>query len=144
MSRITRQDVYARVAEVFALRGTCQRLQVGCVAVNDGRIIATGYNGSLKTDRFFEQGKCSCDITKPCQKAIHAEANLISYSAKNGIALKDTILYVTHSPCLKCAELIIQSGIKEVYYGEEFRDDAGLKFLNDNGVPTCKYEKQQV
>ena len=140
--RISREEVYCQVAEIFAKRGTCQRLQVGCVAVRDGRIIATGYNGSLTTDRFFEYDKCGCDISKPCEKAIHAEANLIAYAAKHGIPLHKANLYVTHSPCLKCAELIIQSGIDQVYYGQEFRDNKGLKLLTDNGIPIMQYGKK--
>ena len=136
--RITREEVYAGVAELFAKRSTCGRLQVGCVAVKDGRIICTGYNGALEGERDYD-GNCKCDLTKPCEKAIHAEANLISYAARNGIALDSSWLYVTHSPCIKCAELIIQSGIAKVFYGIEFRDAKGLNYLRENNIYVNPY-----
>lgn len=132
-TRITRDELYIEVANSFAKRGTCARLQVGAVAVFDGRIICTGYNGALKNGR-NPSHSCNCDTTKPCEKAIHAEANLISFAAKNGIALQGSTLYVTHSPCLKCSELIIQSGIVSVVYDSKFRDQSGIELLTKNHI----------
>lgn len=134
--RISRNELYITIAETFAKRSTCGRLQVGCAIVKDGRIICCGYNGVLP----LSPG-CKCDLNKPCERSIHAEANAISYAAKNGIALRGSTLYVTHSPCLKCAELVIQAGIKEVIYKELFRSEEGLLLLNNNDIPTFKYEQ---
>lgn len=151
--RITREELYITVAETFAKRSTCGRLQVGCVLVRDGRIISTGYNGPLPPSTFIPSvgGKaipirmkntmCSCDLEKPCQKSIHAEANAISFSAKNGISLENSTLYVTHSPCIKCAELIIQAGIIGVIYKNDFRVNDGLLLLENNNIRTTKYEQ---
>jgi dCMP deaminase len=138
-NRISRDDLYIQVAELFSKRSPCGRLQVGCTITNEGRIIVSGYNGPTKIER--SGNICNCDKLKPCNKSIHAEANAISFSAKKGIPLEGSILYTTHSPCLKCAELIVQSGILRVVYKEEFRDKEGLLYLEFNGVKIEKYGK---
>lgn len=121
-----------RVALLIAQRGTCERLQVGAVLIQDKRIIATGYNGP--PPGLTECSGEVCDINKPCTRAIHAEANLIAHCAKLGISTADTTLYVTHSPCIKCSELIAQAGIRKVIFGSKFRDDAGIRLLESMGV----------
>ncbi len=140
MERITREDLYMGIAHLFSRRSTCQRLQVGCTIIKDGRVICSGYNGALKSVTHLG-GMCKCNIDKPCTQAIHAEANAIAFAAKEGISLKGAWLYCTHSPCIKCAELIIQAGITVVQYGEEFRDREGLELLTINGVNINKYAK---
>jgi deoxycytidylate deaminase len=80
------------------------------------------------------------EIKTDHSKVIHAEMNAIAFAAQYGISLKDTTMYVTLSPCTECAKLIIQSGIKEVVYYEEYRNIDGLKFLEKNGVKVRKYE----
>lgn len=147
MIRITRDKLYTEIAQLFSQRSTCGRLQVGCVITRDGRIIASGYNGPPKfrppDGRYLVKGSteiCKCDLEKPCERSIHAEANAISYSARNGIALEGTTMYCTHSPCSKCAELIIQAGIAQVVFVEHFRDEAGLQLLKDNNIQIRKHE----
>jgi len=105
----------------------------------DNRIIATGYNGVLPNEK-HESGMDNQGVTH----TVHAEANLISFCAKNGIATDGTTLYTTLSPCEKCAELIIQSGIKEVIYLESYRDVKGLDKLinNDVMVTSCIIEER--
>jgi dCMP deaminase len=137
-TRITRESLYIKIAELFSQRSTCGRLKVGCAIIKDGRIICTGYNGSLKDSRMGDI--CNCNLEKPCEKAIHAEANAISFAAQHGIPLKRSIMYVTHSPCIKCAEIIIQSGIIEVVYKELFRDNSGLLLLKANNITVSEYE----
>jgi len=137
--RISRDKLNIEIAKLYAKRSKCSRLEVGAVAVIDGRIIATGYNSPIE---YIATSKCTnCDHDKPCTKAIHAEANLIAFSAKNGIRLVGSKLYVTHSPCIKCAELIVQSGIEEVIYDQDFRTPEGLEFLIKNDVGVNKYEE---
>ena len=135
--RINRQDLFIQIAQLFSKRSTCGRLNVGCIIVKDNRIISSGYNGPLSTERLGD--KCKCDLKVPCEKSIHAEANSISFAAKYGIALEGAILYSTHSPCIKCAELIVQSGIKQVVFKESFRDDTGILFLRKNNIHTLNY-----
>lgn len=142
MGRISRIELGLGMAELFAKRSTCGRLNVGCVITRNGRIVASGYNGPLKST--FpglpnEFKTCMCNTDKPCTKSIHAEANAIAFSARNGIALEGTTMYCTHSPCVKCAELIIQAGIDAVVFKEVFRDDLGIQLLTANKVNTMLY-----
>jgi len=134
-SRISRHEVNLRVAQVVALRGTCLRAKVGAVATIDNRIVATGYNGSLAA-----QDHCTSETCSPfehCPNSVHAEANLIAYAAKKGVALEGATIYVTHSPCQKCLELIIQSGIKEVVYLHPYRD-TNWDLLNASGLTAAQ------
>jgi len=119
MSRLNRDEVNLNVALIVAQRGTCLRAKVGAVATLDNRIISTGYNGAPKGMPHCTSTSCTPDA--PCLNSIHAEANLIYYAARKGVALEGAILYVTHSPCRKCSEAIIQSGIKEVVYLNKYR-----------------------
>ena len=139
--RISREDYYMSMALLTSKRSTCGRKQVGAVVIKDGRLIAVGYNGSLPN-----QPHCAnhCNMNEGCTHAVHAEANLISYCAKHGIPLNGTSLYITLSPCLKCAELIIQTGFKEVVYYEFYRDDSGLKLLIENEVPLVYHKPESV
>ena len=132
VNRISRDELAMRVALLISQRGTCGRLQVGAVLIKDNRIIATGYNGP--PPGLAECADEVCDISKPCTRAIHAEANLIAHCSKLGIPTENTTLYVTHSPCIKCAELIAQAGIKKVVFGLKFRDEEGLKLLLEMGI----------
>jgi len=135
--RISRIDQYANIAKIISMRGSCERLQVGCVILKDNRIIATGYNGPLKGEK-----ECSevCDVSKPCQRAVHAEQNAICFAAHQGISLEGSTLITTHSPCAHCAALIIQAGINKVYFIEEFRSTEGLELLEKHQIP-CTHLK---
>ncbi len=128
--RLTRADYFINSALLVSMRASCRRMAVGAVIVLDNRIISTGYNGPAKGL------VCStkCDLTQSCNHAIHAEANAIYFAAKKGINLEGAILYCTHSPCKKCAEAILQVGIKEVNFLRVYRSTEGLKFLDDLGV----------
>jgi len=119
-----------RISDIIALRGSCQRAQVGCVIVKDGRIVSTGYNGPLS------YGDCAhkCKINQPCKEAVHAEANAIYFAANHGIPLDGCTLYCNFSPCIKCTEAIIQSGIKRVVYRIPYRDSEPLSRLISAGV----------
>lgn len=130
--RISRKALHIQTARLYGLRGTCARLQVGAVAVRDGRIIATGYNGPLAGEPHCTGEHCN--VGKPCTRSVHAEANLITFCAKEGISLKEADLYITHSPCEKCVELIIASGFKKVYFADYFRTTEGLERLLENNV----------
>ena len=127
MVRINRDELFIRVALLFAKRSTCIRGQVGVVAVKDKRIIATGYNGSPSGLPHCSDGICNKE--QGCVNSIHAEANLIAFSAGAGIALEGATLYCTHAPCKKCAELIVQSGIKGIKYLFPYRDTSGIDLL---------------
>lgn len=136
--RISRDELHMEIAILYSKRATCKRGGVGAVAIKDKRVIASGYNGPAPGSPHCSDD--TCDINSPCKRAIHAEANLIAFCAKFGIPLMGATLFVTSSPCLKCAELIIQSGISEVVYKDNFRDISGLKLLFANNIKITVYE----
>jgi dCMP deaminase len=142
MKRINRDELYMSIAKLYSRRSTCGRLQVGCTIVKEGRAICSGYNGPLKSN--IAEDTCNCELSEPCQKSIHAEANAIAFAAKKGISLENTTIYCTHSPCIKCSELIIQAGISNVVYSEDFRSSEGLLLLKDNNIKVIKYEPEQI
>lgn len=135
--RISRQELYMQVARLFSQRSTCLRGQVGAILIKDFRIIASGYNGPAIGQPHCEDNHC--DLNSTCTHAIHAEANLIAFCAKHGIATNNATLVVTTTPCRKCAELVIQAGIKYVIYDSDYRDEAGFKLLKDAGITIIKY-----
>jgi dCMP deaminase len=141
---MTKWDEYfINVAKLTSKLSYCTRLKVGAVAVKDKRIICNGYNGTpAGTDNCCEEWIEDGDIGsgwKTKLETSHAEENLISYSAKNGISLDGATLYLTHSPCIQCAKLIKNSGINKVIYSEEYRDDSGMQYLKKLNVEIEKY-----
>lgn len=121
---------YLRMASIWAENSYCQRRKVGAIIVKDKMIISDGYNG---TPAGFEN-VCEDDngITKPY--VLHAEANAITKVARSNNSSDNATLYVTASPCLECAKLIIQAGIKRVVYNELYRITDGLDLLERAGV----------
>ena len=138
-------DLYMDWAQRCAKLSYARRLQVGAVIVKDDSVISYGYNGmpagwdndcedeQLQTYAGFEGAISSTKLTtKP--ECLHAESNAIAKLAKSSNSGSGAALFVTHAPCMDCAKLIYQSGISSVYYGENYRDDAGIKFLKKSGV----------
>lgn len=119
-------------AAAWQRRSTCLRLQVGAVVSLDGRIVVCGYNGAPAGIPHCTPVNCGPE--KPCTRTVHAEANCIAYAARNGLALGGATMYCTDSPCMDCAKLIINSGIRELYFGRRYRDDSPLSYLSDAGV----------
>ncbi len=121
-----RVDVlYIRMARIWAENSYCQRRKVGALIVKDKMIISDGYNG---TPSGFEN-VCEDEngVSKPY--VMHAEANAITKVARSGNSSEDSTLYITAAPCIECAKLIIQAGIKRVVYAEEYRLQDGLNLL---------------
>lgn len=131
------------MAYLMSLRGTCQRKQVGAVIVHEGRIVSCGYNGAASNlPHCLEHG---CNINKPCNHSYHAEQNAILWAIGNKIDIMESRLYVTTSPCERCAELIVQmknvgQNIIEVVYSDEYREKEGLLLLERNQIKTRKYQ----
>ncbi len=121
---------YLRMARIWAENSYCKRRQVGAIVVKDNRIISDGYNG---TPSGFEN-VCEDEnsVTKPY--VLHAEANAITKLARSHNNSDGSTIYITASPCIECAKLIIQSGIKRVVYGENYRLDDGIKLLRRAGI----------
>lgn len=123
---------YLRMASIWAENSYCKRRQVGALIVKDKMIISDGYNG---TPADFEN-ICEDEngITKPY--VLHAEANAITKLARSSNNSDNATLYVTASPCIECAKLIIQAGIKRVVYGEKYRISDGIELLARAGIET--------
>lgn len=116
---------YIRMAKIWAENSYCQRRKVGALLVKDKMIISDGYNG---TPSGFENNCEDEDqLTKPY--VLHAEANAITKVARSNNSSEGATLYVTSSPCIECAKLIIQSGIKRVVYSEKYRLEDGITLL---------------
>jgi dCMP deaminase len=121
---------YLEMARIWAKNSYCQRRQVGALVVKDGMIISDGYNG---TPSGFENiCEDETGVTKPY--VLHAEANAITKLARSNNNSEGATIYITASPCIECAKLIIQSGIKRVVYGEKYRLMDGIELLERAGV----------
>jgi len=120
---------YMDVAKRFSQLSYAQRLKVGAIIVKDDRIVAYGYNGmpSGWDNNCEEENK-----TRP--EVLHAESNAIAKLARSNDSGLDADIFITHSPCIECAKLIYQSGIKRVYFGEEYRSTDGLDFLTASKI----------
>lgn len=121
---------YLRMARIWAENSYCQRRQVGALVVKDQRIISDGYNGT--PSGFENQCEDEQGVTHPY--VLHAEANAITKLARSSNNSDGATLYVTASPCIECAKLIIQAGIKRVVYGEKYRLDDGLNLLKKANI----------
>lgn len=142
---------FMNIAQVVATRSNCSRRQVAAVVVADRRIVSTGYNGTPRGVRNCFDGGCPrCSGTAPSGASleeclcVHAEQNAICQAAYYGIRLSGATIYVTLSPCLTCAKLIINAGIREVVYGGEYAfNDQTRRLLDEAGV-ACRQWKPPV
>ena len=122
--RMSWQDYFMKAATLASIRSPCERLKVGCVLVKNNRLISMGYNGFL--------GGCEHkSIVRDGheQATLHAEINAITDAAKRGASIDDCVAYVTHYPCLNCYKALASSGIKKVYYKEDYRNDPVVEEL---------------
>lgn len=116
---------YLQMARIWAQNSYCQRRQVGALVVKDGMIISDGYNGT--PSGFENVCEDENNVTKPY--VLHAEANAITKLARSSNNSDGSTIYITASPCIECAKLIIQAGIKRVVYSEHYRLEDGIKLL---------------
>ena len=130
---------YLRMALIWAENSYCERRKVGALVVKNKMIISDGYNG---TPAGFEN-VCEDDnnVTKPY--VLHAEANAITKLARSSNSSDGATMYITASPCIECAKLIIQAGVKRVVYGENYRLRDGLDLLERAGIETVFIDKEQ-
>ena len=130
---------YLRMAQIWAENSYCKRRQVGALVVKDKMIISDGYNGTPSGfDNIWED---ETNTTYPY--VLHAEANAITKLARSSNNSDGATLYVTASPCIECAKLIIQAGIKRVIYGEEYRLSDGLDLMRKAGIEVLLLEQKE-
>lgn len=134
MDKIEKQRLlderYMRMARIWAENSYCKRRQVGALLVKNKMIISDGYNG---TPSGFENN-CEDENNVSLPYVLHAEANAITKVARSNNSSDGATLYVTASPCIECAKLIIQAGIVRVVYGEEYRIRDGIELLCQAGI----------
>lgn len=130
---------YLKMASIWAENSYCKRRQVGALIVKDKMIISDGYNG---TPSGFENiCEDENNMTKPY--VLHAEANAITKVARSNNSSENATLYITDSPCMECAKLIIQSGIKRVVYSKKYRNLEGLDLLSRAGIELVYIELEE-
>lgn len=130
------------IAKVVASRSNCMRRHVATVIVKDKRIISTGYNGTPRGIKNCDEGGCKrCNSNTPSGKNLgeclcsHGEENAIVQAAYHGISVKDATIYTTYSPCLLCAKMIINAGIREVVYLKRYSiDGTARRILKEAGI----------
>lgn len=147
--RISRDQMFSQICSVVAQRSTCLRSQVGALIVREGRIVSMGYNGPVsgmpacsKPDDLqqvliiagaLEPSGTEC-MGPACTRSLHAETNAIAFAARAGVSVEGCTMYCSMSPCINCAKVIVNSGIKELKYLEEYRDTSGLELLRKAGI----------
>lgn len=140
---------FMEMAKLVATWSSCfkQDRKVGAVIVRDKRVLTTGYNGApTNTPTCMEKGEClrqklgiESGTRQEICYAIHAEQNAIIQAAKIGVSIEGATLYCTHQPCVICAKMIVNSGIRRVIYGEGYPDDFSLEFFKVSGVELIRY-----
>jgi dCMP deaminase len=154
---------YMATARIFAELSHAKRLHVGAIVVKEDRIISIGYNGmpagwdnDCEYKEYFRHGHSLGEFaadyfdqtdddgkmyrlrTRP--EVLHAESNAVSKLARSSESGDGSTMFVTHAPCLDCAKLIYQSGIRRLFYGEDYREDTGVSFLRQCGVDVSKVD----
>lgn len=130
------QEYFRDIVECTATRSSCNRLHVGCILVKDHRIISQGYNGFLAGHPHVSVIENDHEIA-----TIHAEQNAIIDCAKRGVACDGATAYITHFPCINCLKLLVQSGIQEIYYINDYKNNVELiKRLNID-IPIKKIDE---
>jgi dCMP deaminase len=150
-------DTLIEIASTVAKRSTCSRRSCGAViATSNGVVLSTGYNGALSgmehcdhecdcggnlysiLDEPFKTNihhdKCPAHPLNGCTTSVHAEANAVYFAARNGVSVEGADIYCTTEPCQKCAEAIVQSGIRRTFYHEGYRTHEGLELLRKAGI----------
>jgi dCMP deaminase len=142
MARAKWEEYFMNIAKEVATRSTCDRKHVGAVIVKDKTILSTGYNGSIR-------GMPHCDESghmmenDHCVATIHAESNAVLQSAKNGVMINGSEIFITASPCWPCFKMLANTGIKKIYYGEFYRDERIFDVAKKIGIELTHIEVDQ-
>jgi dCMP deaminase len=122
--RLDWNEYFMSIAKLTSVRSSCKRLQVGCVIVKDKHIVSTGYNGFLPS--FPHE---SIVVNNHEQATVHAEQNAIADAACRGTSVNNGIAYITHYPCINCFKILVASGIKTIYYLNDYNNDPTINIL---------------
>ena len=148
MGRISKENYYLDIAETVLERATCLRRVYGAIIVKNDEIISTGYNGAPRGRKnCVDMGFCTREAMQVPRgqryelcRSVHAEANAITKLAKSANNGDGATLYITAAPCIECAKLIIQAGIKRVVYCDDYPSDDGILLLKRIGIEVTQVE----
>ena len=139
--RPTWDEYFLGIADLISKRSTCLRRSVGAVLVKEKRILATGYNGAPSGIKHCNVTGCireklnipSGERHELC-RGLHAEQNVLLQAALHGVSTKGSVMYITHQPCVICAKMLINAGIKEIVVSDGYPDKMAMEFLKEAGV----------
>lgn len=145
--RISWDQYFMQIALLVAQRSTCLRRQVGAVIVKNKRMLATGYNGApsgmehcLEIGCLREKMKIPSGQRHELCRGLHAEQNAIIQASLYGISVKDSVIYVTNQPCVICAKMLINAGIREIVISGRYPDEMAMDFLKEAGITVRVFE----
>ena len=133
---------FLTITRQVAERSTCTRAKVGAVIVRDKNILATGYNGAPAGLPHCTEVGClvytsrtpAGELEENCFRTIHAEINAIAQAAKNGAGIRDADIYITHTPCIHCLKVLINTGIRRIFYEHDYKTHTLSEILRHSGV----------
>ena len=138
--RVSWEVYFMNIAKEVGTRSTCNRKHVGAVIVRGKTILATGYNGSIRGLAHCDEAGHEMDNTH-CVRTIHAEANAIVQSARHGVRIEDSEIYITASPCYDCFKMIANVGIRKIYFGEFYRDERIMEHAKELDIELINLSK---
>jgi len=135
------------MSELAAKRSTCLRRKVGAVLVKNKKVLATGYNGAPKDITHCEVTGClrekmgvpSGERHEIC-RGVHAEQNLVAQAAFHGVKTEGSTVYCTHQPCIICTKILINAGIKKIYFKNAYADEFSAKLLEESDIEFLQYK----
>lgn len=154
IKKITRPDIdtyFLKIAKVVSQRSTCRRHNVGAVLVKDKQILSTGYNGAaagvkdcLELGCLRDELKIPSGTRHEICRAIHAEQNAIIQAAKHGVSTENATIYCTHSPCIICAKIIVNAGIKRVVCITQYPDKDSENLFKEAGISLEQHDDVEL
>jgi len=146
MERPDNDTYFMRMAELVATRSTCLRRNVGAVVVKEKRVLTTGYNGAPKGLRHCAEVGCvrlenhiQSGTRHELCRGVHAEQNAVIQAAYFGVSIKGSTIYTTAFPCVMCAKILVNAGVSEIVYKDDYVDDLSKKVLDESGVTVRQY-----
>jgi dCMP deaminase len=144
--RLGWHEYFMSVAHLISRRATCTRGHIGAVLVRDNNILSTGYNGAPAglphcnetTCRIYRSTHPDGTVEENCVNTIHAEINAIAQAAKHGVSIRDADIYITASPCIHCLKVLVNVGIRTIYYDKPYKIEHIDELLRLSGVRLVK------
>lgn len=147
MERPDNDTYFMKMAELVATRSTCLRRNVGAVVVKEKRVLTTGYNGAPKGLRHCAEVGCvrlqnhiESGTRHELCRGVHAEQNAVIQAAYFGVSIKDSTIYTTNFPCVMCAKILVNAGIREIVYKDDYVDELSRKVLSESGVAVRRFD----